>query len=90
MNNILEKICNNKIKELEETKKRCSYKTLEKLISSNLKKAEFKKKLINSQLNKKNFIIGEIKKQSPSAGEIIKDYIPEDIFNSAITCLLFV
>ena len=79
MNNILEKIYNKKIKELEETKKRCSYKTLEKLISSNLKKAEFKKKLINSQLNKKNFIIGEIKKQSPSAGEIIKDYIPEDL-----------
>ena len=56
MNNILQEIYNNKIKELEETKKRCSYKTLEKLISSNLKKAEFKKKLINSQLKYKHTV----------------------------------
>ena len=33
MSNILKKICEYKIKELVETKKRCSYKTLEKLIS---------------------------------------------------------
>ena len=79
MNNILEKICKDKIIELEETKLRCSYKTLEKLISPKLEKREFKEKLISAQLNKKNFIIGEIKKQSPSAGEIIKNYIPEDL-----------
>ena len=79
MSNILKKICNYKIKELEKTKQRCSFKTLEKLISPKLKKREFKKKLINAQLIKNNFIIGEIKKQSPSAGEIIKDYIPEDL-----------
>ena len=34
MSNILQKICEDKSKELEETKKRCSFKTLEKLISS--------------------------------------------------------
>ena len=79
MFNILEKICNDKIKELEKTKQRCSYKTLEKLISTKLEKREFKEKLILSQKNKKNFIIGEIKKQSPSAGEIVSNYIPEDI-----------
>ena len=79
MNNILEKICNNKIKELEETKLKCSYKTLEKLVSPKLDKREFKKKLILSQSNKENFIIGEIKKQSPSAGEIIKEYVPENL-----------
>ncbi len=79
MTNILKKICEDKIKELEETKKRCSIKTLEKLISPKLEKREFKKKLISAQLNNKNFIIGEIKKQSPSAGEIIKNYIPEDL-----------
>tara|TARA_Y100000768_G_C23962831_1_gene676292 strand:+ start:249 stop:1052 length:804 start_codon:yes stop_codon:yes gene_type:complete len=79
MSNILEKICNYKIKELEETKSKCSYNTLEKLISPKLEKREFKKKLISAQANKKNFIIGEIKKQSPSAGEIIKDYVPEDL-----------
>ena len=79
MFNILEKICNDKIKELEKTKQMCSYKTLEKLISTKLEKREFKEKLILSQKNKKNFIIGEIKKQSPSAGEIVSNYIPEDI-----------
>ena len=79
MSNILQKICDDKSKELEETKKRCSFKTLEKLISSKLEKRDFKEKLISAQNNKKNFIIGELKKQSPSAGEIIVDYIPEDI-----------
>ena len=79
MVNILQKICENKSKELEETKRRCSFKTLEKLLSPKLEKREFKEKLILAQKNKKNFIIGEIKKQSPSAGEIISDYIPEDI-----------
>ena len=79
MINILKEICENKSKELEETKNKCSFRTLEKLISSKLDKRPFKEKLINSQKNKQNFIIGEIKKQSPSAGEIVKDYIPEDI-----------
>ncbi len=79
MVNILQKICNYKSKELEQTKKRCSFKTLEKLISSKLEKRDFKDKLILAQKNKKNFIIGELKKQSPSAGEIVLDYIPEDI-----------
>ena len=79
MSNILKKICEDKSKELEETKKRCSFKTLEKLISSKLEKREFKDKLILAQKYKKNLIIGEVKKQSPSAGEIISDYIPEDI-----------
>ncbi len=79
MTNILQKICKDKIIELEETKKRCSYKTLEKLISPKLVKRKFKEKLIHAQNSKKNFIIGEIKKHSPSAGEIVKDYIPERI-----------
>ena len=74
MSNILQKICEDKSKELEETKKRCSFKTLEKLISSKLEKREFKDQLISAQKNKKNLIIGEVKKQSPSAGEIISDY----------------
>ena len=79
MVNILKKICEDKSIELEEAKKRCSFKTLEKLISSKLEKREFKEKLILSQNNKENFIIGEIKKQSPSAGEIVSDYIPEEL-----------
>ena len=79
MSNILQKICEDKSKELEETKKRCSFKTLEKLISSKLEKREFKDELISAQQNKTNLIIGEVKKQSPSAGEIILDYFPENI-----------
>ena len=47
MSNILQKICEDKSKELEETKKRCSFKTLEKLISSKLEKREFKDKTIH-------------------------------------------
>ena len=39
----------------------------------------FKKLLQYSQKNKKNNIIAEIKKSSPSVGEIIKNYRPEDI-----------
>ena len=49
------------------------------VISSKLEKREFKEKLFSAQKNKTNFIIGEVKKQSPSAGEIISDYKPEDI-----------
>ena len=79
MDNILQKICKDKSYELEETKRRCSFKTLEKLISPKLEKRHFKEKLISAQKNNKNFIIEELKKQSPSAGEIVKDYIPEDI-----------
>ena len=50
MSNILQKICRDKSKELEETKKRCSFKTLEKLISSKLEKREFKDELISCLL----------------------------------------
>jgi len=45
MVNILQKICENKSKELEETKRRCSFKTLEKLLSPKLEKREFKEKI---------------------------------------------
>ena len=41
---------------LEETKKRCSFKTLEKLFSSKLEKRDFKEKLISAQ---KNTIVNE-------------------------------
>ena len=78
MTNILKKICNKKKDELDFKKKKCSLKTLKKLISDK-KNRNFKKLIQNSHLNKKNNIIAEIKKASPSAGEIIKDYNPENI-----------
>ena len=78
MTNILNTICARKKIELVEEKKRCSYKSLEKLLD-NKKNRNFKELLINSQKNKYNNIIAEIKKASPSAGIIIEDYAPEEI-----------
>ena len=78
MTNILNTICARKKIELVEEKKRCSYKSLEKLLDKN-KKRNFKELLINSQLENNNNIIAEIKKASPSAGIIIENYEPESI-----------
>ncbi|SVC84023.1 uncharacterized protein METZ01_LOCUS336877, partial [marine metagenome] len=64
--------------ELVITKKKCSLASLIKLLPEK-KNRKFKNLLQLSQINKKNNIIAEIKKASPSAGEIIKNYIPEDI-----------
>ncbi len=79
MNNILNKICEDKKKRLELLKKKCSLSTLKKLISDKIIKRDFKNNIIDSSMKKKNFIIGEIKKASPSAGEIIKNYNPIEI-----------
>ncbi len=79
MNNILKKICEDKKLEIEILKKKCSLNSLKKLVSDNIIKRDFKKNIINSSIKKKNFIIGEIKKASPSAGEIINNYEPIEI-----------
>ena len=79
MHNILKKICEDKKKEIEILKKKCSLNSLKKLISDQINKRDFKNIVINSSLEKKNFIIGEIKKASPSAGEIIHNYEPIEI-----------
>ena len=78
MNNILTEICENKKKEIELAKKMCSFASLEKIFHDKTNR-NFKKLLTNSQREKKNNIIAEIKKASPSAGLIIKDYFPENI-----------
>ena len=78
MKNILKKICDYKKKELEITKSKCSLKSLIKLLPEK-KNKRFKNLIIDAQKNKSNNIIAEIKKSSPSAGEILKDYHPEDI-----------
>ena len=64
--------------ELEKTKQKCSFSTLEKIFQDK-KNRNFKQLLINSQKKEKNNIIAEIKKASPSAGIIVKDYLPENI-----------
>ena len=78
MRDILTKICEKKRIEIEQTKQRCSFATLEKLLQ-NKENRNFKNLLINSHKEKKNNIIAEIKKASPSAGVIIKEYFPENI-----------
>ncbi len=76
MDNILLKICKDKKIELEKTKEKCSLNTLKKLISDGITKRNFKSNLVKTALAETNFIIGEIKKASPSAGDIIYDYEP--------------
>jgi indole-3-glycerol phosphate synthase len=78
MNKILQDICKKKKIELEILKNKCSLNSLKKLLT-NKKNRSFKKLIERSQNLKKNNIIAEIKKASPSAGEIIKNYLPEDI-----------
>jgi len=81
MNNILKRICEEKKLEIEILKKKCSLNSLKKLISDQINKRDFKKVIIKSSVERENFIIGEIKKASPSAGEIIHDYEPVEIAN---------
>ena len=78
MTDILYKICENKKNELIESKKRCSFSSLQKILQDK-KNRGFKNLLSNSQKQQNNNIIAEIKKSSPSAGVIIKDYFPENI-----------
>ena len=79
MHNILKKICEDKRLEIEILKQKCSLNSLKKLISDEINKRDFKNVIIKSSLEKRNYIIGEIKKASPSAGEIIHNYEPIEI-----------
>tara|TARA_B100000700_G_scaffold318485_1_gene411740 strand:+ start:3040 stop:3873 length:834 start_codon:yes stop_codon:yes gene_type:complete len=79
MTDILKKICLDKSKEIEILKNKCSLNTLKKLVSDKIEKRDFKNTAIESVINKNNLIIGEIKKSSPSVGQIIKEYHPEEI-----------
>ena len=79
MSDILKKICEDKKKEIEILKNKCSLETLKKLVSDKIEKRDFKYTAIESVRNKNNLIIGEIKKSSPSAGQIIKEYDPVEL-----------
>ena len=90
-NNILKKIIDNKILKIEKLKKDISIETLKKKISLNNNFINFKEKIINNYNKNKLSVIAEIKKASPSAGVIIKEYDPVRIANiydsNKATCL---
>ena len=79
--NVLEKIITKKIEKIVDLKKTISLDSLDKLIDTNKTFINFKEKIEND-IKENNFsIIAEIKKASPSAGIIIKDYDPVKIAN---------
>ena len=89
--NILEKIINKKIEKIVNLKKTISLESLNELINTNKTFINFKEKIENNINESKFSIIAEIKKASPSAGVIIKDYDPvkiAKIYNdNKATCL---
>ena len=89
--NILEKIIKNKISKIANLKKTISLDTLSDLINTNNSFINFKEKIEDNIKNNKFSIIAEIKKASPSAGIIIKDYDPVEIANvynyNKVSCL---
>ena len=89
--NVLEKIIQNKKKKIINLKKNISLDSLNGLINQNKTFINFKLKIENNIKNSKFSIIAEIKKASPSAGVIIKDYNPVKIANlyndNKATCL---
>ena len=89
--NVLEKIINKKIEKIVNLKKTISLESLDELINTNKTFINFKKKIESNIKEDKFSVIAEIKKASPSAGIIIKDYDPvkiADIYNNnKATCL---
>ena len=89
--NILEKIIKKKNEKIINLKKNVSLASLNEMIDKNKSFINFKEKIENNIKENKFSIIAEIKKASPSAGIIIKDYEPVKIaetYNSnKTTCL---
>ncbi len=89
--NVLEKIIKKKKEKIESLKETISLESLKELISSNKTFVNFKEKIEYNIKNNKISIIAEIKKASPSAGILIKDYDPVKIANiyneNKATCL---
>ncbi len=89
--NTLEKIIEKKINKINNLKKNITIELLNKKISENNSFIDFKEKIEKNIKSNKISIIAEIKKASPSAGVIIKDYDPlkiAEIYKSnKATCL---
>ena len=89
--NVLKKIIKKKSKKIISLKKTIKLESLNELINNNYTYLDFKDKIQNNLKNGKFSIIAEIKKASPSAGIIIKNYNPIEIANiynlNKATCL---
>ncbi len=89
--NVLEKIIIKKTEKIEKLKKTISSESLIDLIKANNSFTDFKEKIEDNIKNNKYSIIAEIKKASPSAGIIIKNYDPVEIASiynkNKATCL---
>ena len=89
--NILEKIIIKKNIQINNLKKTTTIESLKENIDMNKTFINFKDKILDNVNNNKISIIAEIKKASPSAGIIIKDYDPVNIAriynNNNATCL---
>jgi len=89
--NVLEKIIKKKNEKIVNLKKTISLESLEELINTNKTFINFKEKIENNIKEDKFSVIAEIKKASPSAGVIVKDYDPVNIANiyndNKATCL---
>ena len=79
--NVLEKIINKKIEKIANLKKTISLNSLEESINKNKTFVNFRERIEKNIKEDKFSIIAEIKKASPSAGIIIKDYNPVQIAN---------
>ena len=91
MKNFLKKIIKQKKEDLIIVKEKISLFTIENKIKSIDNFLDFKKTIINNQGQMKVSLIAEIKKGSPSAGVILKDFdhlkIANLYFNNNATCL---
>jgi indole-3-glycerol phosphate synthase len=89
--NILKKIIKKKTEKIVNLKNTISLDSLNELINTTKTFINFKEKIENNIKDNKFSIIAEIKKASPSAGVIIKDYDPVKIANiynnNKATCL---
>ena len=89
--NILNNIITKKIERVDILKKSISLDSLNEIIDKNNTFIDFKEKIQNNIIQDKISIVAEIKKASPSAGIIIKDYNPVEIAkiynDNNVTCL---
>jgi len=89
--NILSNIITKKIEKVNALKKKITLDSLNEIIDKNNTFIDFKEKIQNNIIQDKISIIAEIKKASPSAGVIIKDYNPVEIAkiynDNNVTCL---